>query len=53
MTMLGHNSLIDKAWKALKEECCSDPKRALRCVMVSREQFEKALRLAMKENTDG
>lgn len=37
------DATVERAWNALKDECCADPAKANRCVMVSKEAFAKAL----------
>ena len=38
------NQDLHKAWEALKKECCADPKKAKRVVMLSEADFKRALK---------
>lgn len=40
------------AWRALKEETCSNPATAVRCVMVSEEAFRKAMEKVLRERAE-
>jgi len=34
---------VNRSWEILKQRCCADPKKAKRCVMVSKDDFRAAL----------
>jgi len=46
-------ALAEAVWEALKRECCADPVKALRCVMVSEAQFRRAYRAALRARAAG
>lgn len=37
------DDLVERVWEALKAECCSDPKKATRCVMVEKRHLAAAI----------
>jgi hypothetical protein len=39
--MMG-KGMDEELWKALKQECCANPEKAIRCVIVEREAFMNA-----------
>lgn len=42
-SFMGSDEVVERGWSCLKDRCCSDPKKAKRCVMVSNADFRAAL----------